>query len=274
VSESKIVITGTGRAGTTVLVRILDALGLDTGMESGKLQPYMPGVRAGLECRVDDPDAPTVVKDMTLGFRMRQILEAGEVEVAHVLLPTRRLDIAVASRVRAADYGRLPFRRGALTGTLHATEQQQVLIRMQDEIVDALTEFDVPYTVLEFPRFATDAAYTHDKLAVVAPGTSVDDVQSALDRCVRPEMIHEEPLSTKEQWRMRATAAWMRLVRYPVANIRRRINPEASEARLRASYAASRRRDAALADRDHDRETAQMTASDSESGGDGPSTLS
>ena len=38
----------------------------------------MPGVRAGLECRVDDPDAPTVVKDMTLGFRMRQILEAGE----------------------------------------------------------------------------------------------------------------------------------------------------------------------------------------------------
>src|SRR5262245_23189074 len=163
----------------------------------------MPRVRAGLECRVDDPDAPTVVKDLTLGFRMRQILEEGEVSIAHVVIPTRRLDVAVASRVRAADYGRLPFRRGALTGTLHATEQAQVLVQMEDEIVEALTEFEVPYTVLEFPRFATDAAYTHDKLAAVAPGASVDDVQSALDRCVRPEMIHEVPLSTTERWRMR-----------------------------------------------------------------------
>ena len=49
-ADPKIVITGTGRAGTTLLVRILDALGLDTGIESGKLSPYMPGVRAGLEC--------------------------------------------------------------------------------------------------------------------------------------------------------------------------------------------------------------------------------
>src|SRR3954447_527271 len=85
VNEPKVVITGTGRAGTTLLVRILDALGLDTGIDSGKLLPYMPGVRAGLECRVDDPESPTVVKDMTLGFRMRQILEQGEVQIAHVL---------------------------------------------------------------------------------------------------------------------------------------------------------------------------------------------
>jgi len=33
-AEPKIVITGTGRAGTTVLVRILDALGLDTGLDT------------------------------------------------------------------------------------------------------------------------------------------------------------------------------------------------------------------------------------------------
>ena len=271
-SEPKIVITGTGRAGTTVLVRILDALGLDAGLESGTLSPYMPGVRAGLECRVDDPAAPTVVKDMTLGFRMRQILEEGEVSIAHVVIPTRRLDVAVASRVRAADYGRLPFRRGALTGTLHATEQEQVLVRMKDEIIDALTEFDVPYTVLEFPRFATDAAYTHDKLSAVAPDASVDDVQAALDSCVRPEMIHETPLSTSERWRMRATAAWMRFVRYPIANIRRRISPEASEARLRASYRAAQQRDAALAELEQ--ATPKASSPEADSADDRPATPS
>jgi hypothetical protein len=266
VAEPKIVITGTGRAGTTVLVRILDALGLDTGIDSGKLLPYMPGVRAGLECRVDDPDAPTVVKDMTLGFRMREILESDEVSIAHVLIPTRQLDVAVASRVRAADYGRLPFRRGALTGTLHATEQEQVLVRMRDEILGALDDYEVPYTTLEFPRFATDAAYAREKLAPVVPDASVSDVQSALDRCVRPELIHEEPLSSKERWRMHATSAWMRLVRYPVANIRRRINPEASEARLRASYAAARQRDAELAESERAAANASAPQSDSSGG--------
>ncbi|HEX2382908.1 MAG TPA: hypothetical protein VHI95_09745 [Acidimicrobiales bacterium] len=267
-AEPKIVITGTGRAGTTVLVRILDALGLDTGIDTDKLSPYMPGVRAGLESRVDDPDAPTVVKDMTLGFRMRRILESGEVAIEHVLIPTRRLEVAVASRVRAADYGRQPFRRGALTGTLHATEQEQVLVKMRDEIVGALRDFAVPYTTLEFPRFATDAAYAHGKLATVVPGATVDDVQSALDRCVRPDLIHEDPLSPQERWRMRATVAWMRLVRYPVANVRRRINPEAAEARLRASYAAARERDRALAEAE--RAVAEAAATDADSGGDRP----
>jgi hypothetical protein len=271
-AEAKIVITGTGRAGTTVLVRILDALGLDTGIDSGKLLPYMPRVRAGLECRVDDPDAPTVVKDMTLGFRMREILEAGEVPIAHVLIPTRRLDIAVASRVRAADYGRRPFRRGALTGTLHATEQEQVLVRMRDEIVEALNEYGVPYTTLEFPRFATDAAYAQEKLAPVVPGASLADFETALERCVRPELIHEAPLSAKERWRMRATAAWMRLVRYPVANIRRRINPEAAEARLRASYRAARQQDAQLVEAESS--SGSNSARDTESGGHQSSTPS
>jgi hypothetical protein len=270
-TEPKIVITGTGRAGTTVLVRILDALGLDTAVDSGKLAPYMPSVRAGLECRVDDPDAPTVVKDMTLGFRMREILEAGEIPIAHVLIPTRRLDIAVASRVRAAEYGRLPFRRGALTGTLHATEQEQVLVRMRGDILDALTEFDIPYTTLEFPRFAIDAAYARGKLAAIVPNATVDDIQSALDCCVRLELIHEAPLSTSERWRMRATAAWMRFVRFPIASIRRRINPEASKARLRASSAAARQREAELAEAER---AAEATASPSESTGDQPATPS
>ena len=135
--DPKIVITGTGRAGTTLLVQILDALGLDTGINTGKLVPFAPGVRAGLECRVDDPDAPRVVKDMTLGFRMQEVLESGKVEIEHVILPTRRLDIAAASRIRAADYGRLPFRRGALTGTLLATQQVEVLQKMQDETSSA-----------------------------------------------------------------------------------------------------------------------------------------
>lgn len=246
--EPKVVITGTGRAGTTLLVQVLHELGLDTGLDDGKLTPYGPSVRAGLECRVDDPDGPTVVKDMTLGFRMRAVLESGAVHIRHVIIPSRRLDIATASRIRAAGYGRQPFRRGALTGTMVATEQERVLVGMRAEILDALSDFGIPYTEIEFPRFATDAPYTYERLGSLVPGASLDDIRAALERCVRPEMIHESPLTWREIARTRLTTIWMRLVRFPIARVRKRINPEGQQAKLRANVAEARRREAELAE--------------------------
>jgi hypothetical protein len=250
VGEPKIVITGTGRAGTTLLVQILTELGLDTGFDEGRLTPILYRARAGLECRVDDPDAPTFVKDMTLGFRMREILESGDHPIRHVILPTRELDVAVASRVRTADYGRRPFGKGALTGTLHATRQKRVLQRMRNEIIGALDEFGIPYTTLEFPRFATDAAYTYEALSRFAPDATLADFEAALGKHVRADLIHETSLSSRERWRTRATTAWMTVVRYPIAAVRRRIDPEGTEERIRASVKAARARDEAAAQRE------------------------
>lgn len=248
--EPKIVITGTGRAGTTLLVQVLDALGLDTGLNDGKLTPYGLGVRAGLECRVDDPDGPTVVKDMTLGFRMRTVLEAGSVEIGHVVIPTRRLDVATASRVRASGYGRLPFGRGTLVGTFRATDQREVLVAMRAEILGALADFEVPHTEVEFPRFATDAEYTHDVLGFLAPTATIDDFRAALQSCVRPEMIHETPLTRRERWRARLTTEWMTYVRYPIARFRRWRDPEGSRQRLRVAVAEANAREALAAERE------------------------
>jgi hypothetical protein len=250
VGEPKILITGTGRAGSTLLVRVLDELGLDTGLTEGKLTPFLENTRAGLECHVDDPEAPRVVKSIPIGFRLRELLEAGTVELEHVIIPTRRLDIAAASRIRAAEYGRLPIRHGALTGTLRATQQQKVLARMQADMFRALDDFNVPYTILEFPRFATDAEYLHASLSFIAPGASVADFQVALGRHVRPDMIHEMPLSRAEVERMWFTTAWTRWVRYPIARIRRRLNPQAADARLREAVIAERRRQQLASTRD------------------------
>jgi hypothetical protein len=248
VAEPKIVITGTGRAGTTLLVQILDELGLDTGLAEGKLSVYGPTARAGFESRLDDPDAPTVVKDMTLGFRFREVLDHCDVAIGHVLLPDRRLDIAAASRIRAAGYGSRPFRRGALTGTLLATEQEAVLAGMREEIVTVLEERRIPHTILEFPRFATDAVYTHERLRRVVPDASLADVERALRECVRPDMIHERPLSWVERCRVRAITTWMVVYRYPVARLRARINPERQRAKMQASVADWNRREQHLAE--------------------------
>jgi hypothetical protein len=257
VDAPKIVITGTGRAGTTLLVQLLTELGMDTGLHDGKLTPYGHGVHAGLECRVDDPGSPGVVKDMTLGFRMRAVLESGTVTIGHVLLPRRRLDVATASRIRAARYGREIFRHGALTGTMRVRDQRKVLESMEREVISALDDFAIPWTVLEFPRFATDAAYTHAALTPIVPQATVADVEGALRRLVRPELIHEQPLSRSERWRTRAMTLWMAVVRNPIERLRTRIDPEGAQARFRASVAETLRREAE-ADRERAHHLSQL----------------
>ncbi|HEX5615946.1 MAG TPA: hypothetical protein VFZ83_12410, partial [Acidimicrobiia bacterium] len=160
--EAKIVIAGTGRAGTTLLVQVLTELGCDTGFRPG-VRPD-EHARAGLERNVLAANAPRIVKSPRLSTKLRPMLEAGEVRLEHVIVPVRDLDVAAASRVRAASYGREAKNWGGLFGTNRATKQREALALVLYELVYTLARFDVPHTLLLFPRFAEDAAYLHAKL--------------------------------------------------------------------------------------------------------------
>lgn len=197
----KIVITGTGRSGTTLLVQLLTELGLDTG--------YRPGVkvdaqaRAGLERDILSPSAPRVVKSPGLSTLLRGMLEQDLVEIEHVIVPVRDLDVASASRVRAAGYGRRPAAAGGLWGARTAARQKERLAESFYELVSTLVDHDVPHTFLAFPRFAQDWEYAFGKLSFLAPGASPEEFRSAMEGLVRPDFIHEEVLDRRERWRAR-----------------------------------------------------------------------
>jgi hypothetical protein len=203
VPEPKIVITGTGRAGTTLLVSVLTHLGLDTGEGSAKLSGVDPRTRGGLESRLDAPDAPHVVKDTTLPFRLATLLETGTVSVGHVIVPIRALDLAAASRVRGSNYGWNIFARGGLWGTVDPVKQRDALASMLYELMHTIARFELPHTLLEFPRFATDWQYTYRALSFLAPEQPPDAFRDALAAVVRSDLIHEEPLRTRERLRAR-----------------------------------------------------------------------
>jgi hypothetical protein len=211
VPEPKIVITGTGRAGTTLLVSVLTHLGLDTGEAAGKLSGVDARTRGGLESLLDSPDAPLVVKDTTLPFRLAQLLEAGTVSVGHVIVPIRTLDLAAASRVRGSDYGRNIFARGGLWGTVNPVKQRDALAAMLYELMFTIARFELPHTLLEFPRFTTDWQYTYRALSFLAPDRTVDDFRDALTAVVRTELIHEAPLDANERRQARRRSLRLKL---------------------------------------------------------------
>jgi hypothetical protein len=217
--EPKIVITGTGRAGTTLLVQVLTDLGLDTGYAPDA--PIDAGVNAGLETGIEAPDAPRVVKNPNLSRRLGELLDAGTVAIEHVIIPVRDLDVAAASRVRNTAYGRDLHTFGGLFGTAKATHQREALALLFYELMYTVTRYDLPYTLLLFPRFAEDWGYTYDKLGFLAPDLPASRWQDALARRAQPALIHEQPLSRSEQAKTRAGTLYNRAVARPVRGVRR-----------------------------------------------------
>ena len=190
-------ITGTGRAGTTLLVQLLTDLGLDTGYTSeARADPTSHG---GLEKDILAPDAPKIVKAPALSGQLGDLIASGAVEVEHVIVPMRELDVAAASRVRGARYGSNLRTPGGLVSTPNATRQRSALAILEYELFYAVARFELPLTLLHFPRFAQDWEYTYRNLSFLAPGLPAEAWRDALAARFEPGWLHQEPLSRREQ---------------------------------------------------------------------------
>ena len=168
----KVIIAGTGRAGTTLLVQILTDLGLDTGFAPDA--PIDDRAAAGLELPAAARNSPRIVKSPHLSRWLAGLLDAGRIEVEHVIIPIRDLDVAAASRVRMARYGADLHTWGGLFGTTRATRQREALALIEYELLYTIARHDLAHTLLEFPRFAHDWEYTYAKLGFLDPAVPAD----------------------------------------------------------------------------------------------------
>lgn len=107
----RLVISGTGRAGTTFLVRVLTYLGFDTGYQDAE-DGYDPNVRAGMETHPRPgmtPEQigslPYVVKDPQLCLFLPAVLDTTAFRVRRLIIPVRDLGEASASRVQRGRFG-------------------------------------------------------------------------------------------------------------------------------------------------------------------------
>jgi hypothetical protein len=218
-SEGKVIIAGTGRAGTTLLVQILTELGLDTGFEKGA--PIDQNSRAGLELPTVAPGGPRIVKNPALSTNLRGVLERRRVEIEHVIIPVRDLDVAAASRLRVSQYGRHIGVPGGMWLTNRTESQRDALAVIFYELMLTVAEFDVPHTLLAFPRFASDADYLAEKLAWLAPDATVDDFRRAVAACADPALITQSTLTEDELRRARLGSLYAKLA-VPLKRIQRR----------------------------------------------------
>lgn len=185
----KVIITGTGRAGTTFLVRLLTELDLDTGFNRQNWRDnYDEHCSAGLEKDLSDPDAPYIVKNPALCKELGALLASQRLVVDHAFIPIRDLESAARSRMRVGGDGSVP---GGLWLTDDATKQSSLLATAFHELMHTLAVHDVPHTFLHFPRFACDPSYSFSKLQPVLHGITRRRFDTAFARVADPSLIHD-----------------------------------------------------------------------------------
>jgi hypothetical protein len=193
-----VIISGTGRAGTTFLVQLLGRLGLETGVGSAAVTGLDATANAGLEADIRRGDAPYVVKAPHLCDTLDAALADGQVVVDHAFVPVRDLYAAAESRrdvVRRSN-SKLPpqLLAGGLFGTDDPAAQEAALAKRLYQLIHALAKHDVPTTLLYFPRLVDDPQYLFGKLRpVLPPGMKYAEFLEAFREVSKPELVHRFP---------------------------------------------------------------------------------
>jgi hypothetical protein len=197
----KIIITGTGRAGTTFLVQLLTALGLETGFKDIH-EGIFENCNAGMECDLTDESAPYIVKSPSLCDDLAGILSSGEYVIDHAFIPVRSLDAAAQSRIQVFNqakpkggYLRLLLKGskyksvpGGLIDTDNPDEQPEILAKKLYNLIHTITAYDIPHTFLDFPRIVNDQQYLYKKLAPILEGIDYRGFCNAFNYVAKPEL--------------------------------------------------------------------------------------
>lgn len=201
-----VVITGTGRAGTTFLVQLLTRVGIETGFSLAETTDRIhPIARAGLEHDIRRSDCPYLVKQPHFCDFAGEILARPDIILDHVFIPMRDLQAAAASRKYVQDQasaqqslwhrmlrlGRKKRAPGGLSqGVAGELEQEQLLLKKIYSLCLTLSDAQVPVTLLGYPRLTADSPYLFHKLAPVLGGLEFEEFDAVFGATVRPELVH------------------------------------------------------------------------------------
>jgi hypothetical protein len=168
-NSSHVIIGGTGRAGTTVLMQIFTLLDLDTGFsKEHALNKIDKHTRGGLERSLFDKNLPTFIKSPHFCDEIKEAIASG-LDVKTAIIPLRNLKDAAMSRIAnskvAAAKGANPHLvAGGLWHCKSGDEQESVLAIKLYEFIESLVKSDTEIIFLDFPRFVLDPEYLYRML--------------------------------------------------------------------------------------------------------------
>jgi len=154
----KIYITGTGRCGTTFLIKLFTFLGFDTGFTEDNYDQYLfKNCNAGMERSYHENF--NVIKDPNIVYYIETIINNHpSIIIKCVILPIRKYEESAKSRVRHGTAA------GGLWNASNEDEQCQFYNKIMANYMYIMTKHDIPTIFLDFDRMIHSKEYLFEKL--------------------------------------------------------------------------------------------------------------
>jgi hypothetical protein len=159
--RGKVLITGTGRAGTTFLIRLMTSLDLDTGLDRMDPSKHIDeNCGSGMENPFTAPHG--YLKNPTFMPDIENILSRET--IAAVVIPVRNYTQSALSRARLGI-----GKNGGLWGATDAQSQETFYHKIMAEYIVSMVKHDIPTVFADFDRMVVDPDYLYTKLQPVLP---------------------------------------------------------------------------------------------------------
>ncbi len=197
-----VIITGTGRTGTSFLVQLLTRLGLDTGFSIDELDGKLDAIgRAGLESNIRDENASYVVKSPNISNYIEEVLQDSNIKLDLIIIPIRDISEAANSRVKVSQenlkkkgflgriFGSKRGHAGGMIKTSDPEKQQFVLLRSLSHLLVECAKHDQQIALIHYPRLMDDANYLYRKLQPILGEITEEAFAAAHKRTLKPEWV-------------------------------------------------------------------------------------
>jgi hypothetical protein len=193
-TKKHIIISGTGRSGTTFLVQLFTMLGLDTGFPNTTSNVF-ENCNAGMEWDIRRPDAPYIIKSPWLCDYLDDTLtHRKDIVIEYAIIPVRDLYSAAESRrdvTRRTNHHSVSKEiPGGLWHTDKPEQQEQILTSQLYKLIYALAKHDIPVTLLLFPRIIHDSDYLYKQMSFALKGIPMEKFREAFTKISQPQLVH------------------------------------------------------------------------------------
>ena len=202
-----VIITGTGRSGTTFLVQLLTHLGLETGFKPHEIDSRINvEAQAGLEGNILHEASSYIVKSPSFCDYAEEVLARHDIVIEHVFILIRDLYAAAESRRQVFNrhvlarpfYKRLRYllKPQTVVGGLWHTRstkvgtQEEVLLKQIYKLVLSLSDMTTPVTLIRYPRIVRDCPYLFQKLKPILGQITSETFHATFKEVIRPELVH------------------------------------------------------------------------------------
>jgi hypothetical protein len=158
--NGKILITGTGRSGTTFLIKLFSFLEFDTGWNKDNYKNSISkNCNSGMER--NHTDKPYILKNPIFMRDIKNIIKDKSITIKTVIIPIRDYEISAASRV---SHGR---QNGGLWCANDKKSQIQFFKNIIADYIYYMTKYDIDTTFIDFDRMIKDKKYLFNKIKYI-----------------------------------------------------------------------------------------------------------